>query len=168
MEEKLHEKHFFDKYIKMDIPDNYLDASKFRIIPDNQEVYVHKYDNRCFIIEILCYEVMNDNDKSKYYFNDLAKENGSIENMIIVNNNCLSHVQRNYNLIVGKQKIKKQNENDYENVFLYIGIFPYKEYNADILITWNVPKDNFNIHPELDIFNNMLKSFRILDYHLFV
>ncbi|SBT40073.1 nuclear import protein MOG1, putative [Plasmodium ovale wallikeri] len=168
MEQKLYENHFFNKYIKMNIPDDYLDASNFRIIPDNQEVYVHKYDNKCFIIEVLCHQNIDINEKGKFYFYDLAKENSSIENMIIINNTCLQHSQKNYILIVGKQKIKKQNSNVYENILIYICIFSYKEYNADILITWNIPKEDLNIHPELAIFNEMIQSFRILDYGLFV
>lgn len=159
---------FFDKYIKMNIPDNYLDASKYRLIPDNQEVYVHKFDNKCFIIEVVCYQNIDNNEKGEFYFYDLAKENCSIENMIIVNNSCLPHSQRNYILIVGRQKIKKQNSDIYENILLYICIFSFKEYNADILITWNIPKEDLDIHPELNIFNEMIQSFRILDYSLFV
>ncbi|CRH01630.1 nuclear import protein MOG1, putative [Plasmodium relictum] len=168
MEEKLCEYHFFNKYIKMVIPDSYLDVSKFRVIPDNQEVYVHKLDNKCIIIEILCYQNIDNNEKGKFYFYDLAKENDSIENIIILDNNAIPHSQKNYFLVVGKQKVKKQNSQVYENILLYICIFPFKEYNADILITWNIPREDLNIQPELNIFNEMIQSFRILDFSLFV
>ncbi|VWU50633.1 nuclear import protein MOG1, putative [Hepatocystis sp. ex Piliocolobus tephrosceles] len=168
MEEKLHEHYFFDKYIKMNIPQKYISASKFRIIPDNQEVYVHEEDNRCFIIEVLCYENKDINEKGEFYFNDLATENCSSENTIIVNNSNIPHPQKNYILVVGTQKIKRGNSNIDENILLFICIFPMQEYNADILITWNVPKTNMNIHPELNIFNEMIQSFKILDYSFFV
>ncbi|GAW82113.1 nuclear import protein MOG1 [Plasmodium gonderi] len=168
MEEILHENHFFDKYMKMNIPENYIDASQFRIIPDNQEVYVHKFENKCFIIEVLCYQNVDLNEKGKFYFYDLAKENSSIENNIILNNISVSHPQTSYILIVGTQKIKKQNSNVYENILLYICIFPFKEYNADILITWNIPKEDINIQPEFNTFKEMVHSFRILDFGLFI
>ncbi|ANQ10288.1 Mog1-like protein [Plasmodium coatneyi] len=164
----LHERHFFDKFIKMNIPDDYLDASRFRVIPDNQEVYVHKFEDKCLIIEILCFQNVNIQEKGNFYFYDLAKENDSVENIIITSNHSVSHSQGNYILLVGRQKIKKNNSSTYEPILLYLCIFPMEEHNADVLITWNVPKGNMDVHPELETFNEMVQSFRILDYSLFV
>ncbi|CAG9473191.1 nuclear import protein MOG1, putative [Plasmodium vivax] len=168
MAEALRESHFFNRFIKMNIPDDYLDASRFRIIPDNQEVYVHKFEDKCLIIEILCFQNVDIQEKGKFYFYDLAKENESVESAIITSNHSVSHSQGSYILLVGRQKIKKDNSGEYEPVLLYICIFPLEEHNADVLITWNVPKEEMNIHPEWDTFNEMVKSFRILDYSLFV
>ncbi|GAB67607.1 ran-interacting Mog1 domain containing protein [Plasmodium cynomolgi strain B] len=167
MAEALRENHFFNRFIKMNIPDDYLDASRFRIIPDNQEVYVHKYDDKCVIIEVLCFQNMNIQEKGKFYFYDLAKENDSVENVIITNNHSVPHSQGSYTLLVGQQKIKKENSAQYQHILLYICIFPIEEHNADVLITWNVPKEDMEIHPELETFNEMVQSFRILDYNFF-
>ncbi|VTZ70589.1 nuclear import protein MOG1, putative [Plasmodium chabaudi chabaudi] len=166
--EKLHENHFFGKYVKMNIPNDYIDISKYRIIPDNQEVYAHKYNNNCLIIEIVCYKDIDIKEKGKYYFDDLANENTSLENKIILNNESVPHPQKNYILVVGAQKISKYNTQMHENVLLYLCIIPYKEHNADILITWNIPKEDLNINPDIDIFTEMVQSFKVLDFSLFV
>ncbi|KJP85236.1 hypothetical protein AK88_05132 [Plasmodium fragile] len=168
MAEALHESNFFNGFIKMNIPDNYLDASRFRIIPDNQEVYVHKFEDKCLIIEVLCFQNLNIQEKGKFYFYDLAKENNSEESVILISNHSVSHSQGTYILLVGRQKIKRNNSADYEPVLLYICIFPIEEHNADVLITWNVPKEDMDVHPELETFNEMAQSFRIVDYSLFV
>ncbi len=43
----------FGGTITIDLPDSFEDVSKFRQVPDNQEVFVSKHSDLSFIVEIL-------------------------------------------------------------------------------------------------------------------
>ena len=74
--------------LKISLPSNFIDISKYRHVPDNQEVYSNAETDRSICIEIV--EPLNNNNKNeendvtlgKEYFIALAKDSAAINNQI--------------------------------------------------------------------------------------
>lgn len=157
---------FYGGAIEMTLPVTYTDVSRVCEIPDNQEVYAHEIEKRYIIIEILHHSSLNKEEIGKFYFEDLAYFNGSCENKILVNEVDVSHPIRKYSLLVGEQKIYKNNSREADDVQIFMAIFMYDDYDADILITWNCVKQSEELEPHLSDFKKMVESFKIIRYSL--
>ncbi|WWC72239.1 uncharacterized protein I206_106201 [Kwoniella pini CBS 10737] len=78
----------FGGAISLDLPENYIDASDLRQIPDNQEVFLSSTSDTAIVLEVL--GMVEDGLAStdlweavKFHFSSIAHDNASLESKII-------------------------------------------------------------------------------------
>ena len=79
------------------IPDNFMDVSGFRQVPDNQEVYADPQSDHSVIVEILEYvssEQLAGMAPARYFFNDIAEANGAVAGSVRVLTLRQQHTKR--------------------------------------------------------------------------
>lgn len=152
----------------LDLPDNFLDVSQLRQVPDNQEVFVSKDSDESFVIELLETTDAALDSSIEYHWNDLCEANTASECKILksetvsIVNIGVSHKEE---VLVGMQSVPKFGKNsDIEQVTLYLYMLRIHNLKTDILLSWNIPGN----HPDnSDNFLSILKSFRVLDLSIF-
>lgn len=178
--------------IEILLPKGYMDVSQIREIPDNQEVFVNNNDiqstgsnsgNESIIVELMesvgvedgeaaliehCKEIVDINYSNK----DLSKSFDESFEVLDV------QVVRANRLIC---KVKQKNVGKWENnkelvqeLDLYIGLIRLTEFDADALITFNVPISALRSNDEgndtakyTELLKQMVLSFDLKDKHLF-
>ncbi|EMR08344.1 hypothetical protein PNEG_03184 [Pneumocystis murina B123] len=146
-------RYFFGGAITADLPQDFIDASQFREIPDHQEVLVNINDERSIMIELLEFAPVDDIDVSKFHFDLLAQDNEAEESLIL-NVSCVTLEKSGYTvyLLEGLQKIFKYNKQsaDYVNkevvnpllvpyVAIFLSVLRLHEKSTDIIISINIP-----------------------------
>ncbi|KAL1921674.1 uncharacterized protein VTP21DRAFT_10316 [Calcarisporiella thermophila] len=131
------------------IPDNFLDASTLREIPDNQEVFVSVNSDQSIIIELLqLADEAPDEDAAKYHFEQLASDNEaeswSIESVIPLSQTELPHIPSDARIyfLTGRQVISKFKEHTPGSrnlVDIYLTLIRLPSITTDIIITYNSP-----------------------------
>ncbi|KIR27806.1 hypothetical protein I309_03435 [Cryptococcus deuterogattii LA55] len=78
----------FGGAISLDLPQNSIDASDLRQIPNNQEVFLFPHSDTALVLEIL--EMVEEGDAqgdlweaAKFHFNSIAHDNASLNSMIL-------------------------------------------------------------------------------------
>ncbi|XP_033107635.1 ran guanine nucleotide release factor-like [Anneissia japonica] len=132
------------------LPANFLDSSKVRQVPDNQEIFMHPSTDQSIIIELMEYQQVDDPLAARYHFEDIAGDNDSSSVEIISEEVVpLSEVTMKQCasvwLLHGKQMVSKFNEEAKNTLIVYIALFRLPQYTTDILVTFNNP---MQISPE--------------------
>ncbi|EIM22466.1 Mog1p/PsbP-like protein [Wallemia mellicola CBS 633.66] len=99
----------FDGAINFESDLNLIDASKFRQVPDNQEVFIGKDSEVSVIVEVLEHvkEAKTDEEAAKFHFDSLAYDNDCEDYSI---DQPIEHLPGDKIFIVGEQKITKNDE----------------------------------------------------------
>lgn len=138
----------FGGAVELKVPCEFTDASQFRQIPDNQEVFLSGQDNESIIVEVL--EFSADMNIEAYFVN-LAEDNDSEKWEILENKE---------NVLFGTQLVSKFNQETRDLVYIFMALIRYPQHNSDFLITWNLTgSPNFN----LDQFKHFANSFDLVD-----
>jgi len=174
------------------VPYRFDDVSTVREIPDHQEVFADATSDQSIIIEILTAEQDYQNEESiKFHFQELANSNDSIQTDIkkiekLSTGTGLSPLipfaRPDWVIytLYGTQTVSKFKEEVTNIVNIYLCLIRIAQYNTDILISLNDP---VVINPEsssqqhvthrptpqstMQLFQQILASFHILDYNLF-
>ncbi|KAJ3241250.1 hypothetical protein HDU81_001234 [Chytriomyces hyalinus] len=136
----------FGGAIKLAIPPHFADASQFRQVPDNQEVFVSSIDNSSVIVELL--EAVDDTDRSLFHFNELADTNDAGNSAAILARTTLQPVTSmnlqpkcTIDIIHGIQHAAKFNTSDVNSVHVLLAVVHLPQVNTDLLISINKPVD---------------------------
>ncbi|KAG5437048.1 hypothetical protein PCK2_001033 [Pneumocystis canis] len=146
-------KYLFGGAISTCIPNDFIDASQFRPIPDHQEVLININDERSLIIEIVECVSVDDINAAKFHFDSLAQDNEAEESLILNEIPItLEKSKHTVYLVEGLQKIFKYNQqtinskNDHTEyipsipyVAIFLSVLRLHENFSDIVITMNVP-----------------------------
>ncbi|KAG4084598.1 ran guanine nucleotide release factor [Neocallimastix lanati (nom. inval.)] len=170
------------------MPEAFKDASIIREVPDNQEVYVDINTDQSIIVELLEQAEASNDECGLYHFKQLAEDNNADNYEIIKNDNIAPQDIPNIKIdsvkkiVLGKQIISKFNEKDADAknvVNIYLAVIRVPSIETDILISYNCPvyigsksssrtqsvEGQENISDE--IFNQLIKSFNVVDWDLF-
>jgi len=180
----------FGGAMEMELPMRFHDISKFRPVPDHQEVFADANQDQSLVIEILEIAKVENNRCAHYFFEDLAVQNdaesSTMETVYTLNAaevpNLPSHSV--CACALGYQTIAKgrQPQDTSNYVQIILGVVRLPQVQSDIVISLNTPA---YIHEKSasaehagagaktaylrapDLFKQMLQSFKILDMGLF-
>eukprot|EP01062_Namystynia_karyoxenos_P069774 TRINITY_DN65231_c0_g1_i1.p2 TRINITY_DN65231_c0_g1~~TRINITY_DN65231_c0_g1_i1.p2 ORF type:complete len:222 (+),score=52.43 TRINITY_DN65231_c0_g1_i1:96-761(+) len=181
---------FFGGAMTMDVPGSCTDASDVRDVPDHQEVYVDVVSSLSFVLEVLEPKAGLDGEELLlFHFRELGAANQcsgmSVRSTTSLEDGDLPGLagSRAYaGLLIGEQQVAKYNERHCNGVTICLAVIRLpRPHNTDILLSVNSPHE---IHPESteaqralpagdqpppeEIIRRMLRTFRIVDYGLFV
>lgn len=163
----------FGGSMSMIIPRSLIDASEFRQVPDNQEVWISasSNDDSCMIVELVEYDSTHD---TTWHFQQLAIDNEATNIQIIQKNfKPIFHIPNSfpkaitlYETLLGIQSIVKFRSTDQsKEIYIYLAVLNIPLYNTTILISYNQPD---NITPELyNLFLHYVFSIELHDSSLF-
>lgn len=179
----------FGGAIQAFLPAGAIDASSIRLVPNNQEVFMHSESDQSIIIEILerVDEVAEEN-AIKYHFDALAEANDAQNNQDHIVDRIesiplnLLAVQRLNSAwyLMGRQQVSKYNEQAKNIINLHLCLLRLSgDLATDILISFNDPvfvnaqsssSDQQNSNASrwtLNDFEQFFHSFEIVDFGLF-
>lgn len=113
------------------IPEGWTDASQFRQVPDNQEVYLETNGRGSLIIEILQH---HEEFGPEFFFKDLANIDTAEESVITLVSTH-SGVRLGPNQVVTRTDIEGIHQIDGENICVCMTVFRVPPWDADILVT---------------------------------
>ena len=133
------------------LPNNVVDVSDLREIPDNQEVFVHQGTDQSIIVEILEMVQEGDEQAVRTHFQELASSNdatqdnqvASVEQM--AKNQISMDVCESAYYLSGQQLISKFKETAKNVVNIHLALFRIPSKQTDIILTLNDP---VNISPQ--------------------
>ncbi|KAF7440745.1 hypothetical protein PC9H_001093 [Pleurotus ostreatus] len=173
------ERDLFGGAIKAKLPTTLIDASDLRQIPDTQEVFLYPQSGISVIVEILeRVEATDNTDAVRFHFDSLAHDNSaesSQSDSIVIIPNDRGDNTPSAIVLTGSQKVPKFNQSAADDVRILMSLFRVETKNADLVVTFNVPvssQDGGAVGEEgwraaKSDFENMIRSFRIVDYGLF-
>eukprot|EP00112_Aurelia_sp_Birch-Aquarium-sp1_P011084 Seg234.3 transcript_id=Seg234.3/GoldUCD/mRNA.D3Y31 product="Ran guanine nucleotide release factor" protein_id=Seg234.3/GoldUCD/D3Y31 len=130
------------------LPDNCIDVSDLREVPDHQEVFCHKETEQNIIIDILEYQQHAQREEApRFHFLDVAEANESTESSDILAVEAMEKDAINMKecveawFLYGTQEVSKFNEGitSRKKINVYLGLFRLPQFTTDILITMNDP-----------------------------
>ncbi|CAH8517312.1 unnamed protein product [Schistosoma curassoni] len=143
----------FDGAFQCLLPTNVVDASGLRQIPDNQEVFVHPSTSQSITIDILEYvDASNHEDAARMHFDEIGAANEATDSNISSLRTVSLHNPDPYCssvvLLSGQQKVSKFNQSNEDVVFIYMALYRYTQFQADVLVIVNNPdgEDGSTIH----------------------
>jgi hypothetical protein len=183
----------FGGAIQCHIPPSFTDVSLVRQVPDNQEVFADANKDQSVIVEIVEYSPQVSNEQcAAFHFEELASLNESVGHEIVAvqplapSDTPFLPPTLYKCALFGRQQVAKYSESARNLVNIYMAVIRLPHMNSEILITVNEP---IAIHPQsssatffnstipsssfsgsasgLDLFRNILLSFRIVDWSLF-
>lgn len=160
------------------LPDTFKDVSTIRQVPDNQEVFMDMSSERSVVIEIVEYqENVSDGDASRFFFCDLAKENGAtdaqLSSSFIWKDEPRIPISERHVVIVAKG-VQQLRQDGTKRVPVEMAIIRVPGHNAEILISlYGEPSDGEPDASKVDaedsvVFEQLIGAFVITDYSLFV
>lgn len=130
------------------IPDDWLDVSAVRPVPDHQEVFMARDSDDSVIVELV--------DESGHtlaeHFAEVADINASSQSQIL---------EQHASWLLGSQCVRSQT-----NVWLYLGIIHWPQHGADLLVTVQT-SDPERIADAKSIGQELLQTLRLVDLSLF-
>ncbi|KAL6944879.1 hypothetical protein ACO0QE_002321 [Hanseniaspora vineae] len=178
--------------IELLLPKGYMDVSQIREIPDNQEVFVNDNDiqstssnsgNESIIVELMesvdvkdgeaaliehCKEIVDINYSNKDLSKSFDESFEVLDVQVVAENRVICKVKQKN---VGKWE---NNKEQVQELDLYIGLIRLTEFDADALITLNVPISALKSNDErsgtskfTELLKQMVLSFDLKDKHLF-
>ncbi|KAK2460549.1 hypothetical protein APHAL10511_007019 [Amanita phalloides] len=171
----------FGGAIKVTTPTDLLDASKFRPIPDTQEVFTYSDANTSIIVEILqmVEQANNPQEAIKYHFDALAEDNSASISTIFEQTEVPNVRGDNTpfaTILSGEQYIVKFNGQQNDQVHILMALYRVERKKVDLVVTFNVPIKAADgkgvwerglIQAKQD-FETFVKSLHIVDFGLFV
>lgn len=180
----------FGGAMEMELPMRFHDISKFRPVPDHQEVFADAHQDQSLVMEILEMAKVENEACAHYFFEDLAVQNdaqsSALETVYTLTANEVPNLPPNSvcTCALGYQTIAKgrQAQDTSNYVQIILGVVRLPQVQSDIVISLNTPayiheksasaehagagaKTAYIRAPEL--FKRMLQSFKILDMGLF-
>ncbi|XP_069502307.1 ran guanine nucleotide release factor [Ambystoma mexicanum] len=130
------------------LPPDFQDVSDLREIPDNQEVFAHRWTDQSLIMELLEYQnEVADANAARYHFEDIASVNDasgqersevlSVE-PIPKGQLALGECQSAW-FLTGRQLVSKFNEEARNTVNIYMCLLRLPQFATEVLLTFNDP-----------------------------
>jgi len=169
----------FGGAIDLKIPENYIDASDIRQVPDAQEVFIAPDSARSIIMEILQSVPPTDpKDAARFIFDSLAHDNdASFWSLSEISLPDLETAEGRLDPIIagGTQRICKFNETQEDEVLILLSIHRLPIRAVDLVITENIPlsretSSQLSSEAIQDIkktFREIARSMFIADHNLF-
>ncbi|KAI8355654.1 hypothetical protein EDC96DRAFT_516129 [Choanephora cucurbitarum] len=130
------------------VPISFVDASQFRQIPDNQEVFVDMNTQQSLIFELLEQVEAKHTDIAKFHFQQLADDNEATDATVSyveqldpkeVSPLLISDATELY-ILQGTQKVSKFNEKQADNtVEIIMAVIRLVQVETDFVISINAP-----------------------------
>ncbi|ORZ03191.1 hypothetical protein BCR43DRAFT_482893 [Syncephalastrum racemosum] len=172
------------------VKDTFADASEFRQIPDNQEVFVDTETQQSLVVELLEQVEAENEAIPTYHFQQLAEDNEAIAaeiDRVELRDPVLATPMLPPNTIVyvlqGKQQIAKFNESKVQasnTVEMVLAVVRLTQVQTDLVISINAPvavasqsSEAIDVSPPVtltDVHNEMdalLRELQIKDWQLF-
>mmetsp|Transcript_32859 Transcript_32859/g.50860 ORF Transcript_32859/g.50860 Transcript_32859/m.50860 type:complete len:188 (-) Transcript_32859:102-665(-) len=179
----------FGGAISCQIPENWIDVSNIRQVPDNQECWMNKETDGLFIVEILERQsAVADAVAANYFFDDLAECNGvpGSARQFLIQPELLQISGLPDSAVLcfgtGSQRVAMGRESDItgnprtqeiRQVRYELCAMRLPSVRTDLLVTLSTPDDpnpqdtgGGSLQPS-DVFKRALSSFSILDWSLF-
>ncbi|CAF0868358.1 unnamed protein product [Rotaria sp. Silwood1] len=176
----------FGGAIQAFLPDGAIDASSIRLVPNNQEVFMHAESDQSIIVEILeRVDEVSDENSIKYHFDALAEANDakSVQDHIVdriepipINTLIVQRLTSAWYLF-GRQQVSKYHEQAKNLVHIHVCLLRLGgDLATDILISFNDPvfinqqsssNDQQNQNASrwtLQDFEQFFRSLEIIDY----
>ncbi|KAF8874630.1 hypothetical protein CPB84DRAFT_1797299 [Gymnopilus junonius] len=169
----------FGGAVVADTPNNLIDASDLRQVPDTQEVFVYPNSSVSIIFEILQrVQVSQSDDAIRFHFNSLAHDNSAssakVESVSVIPNDRgddtpLAIVLR------GEQSVQKFNYSTPDTVMILMALFRIESKSVDLVATCNVPLQavdggavsNRELENVQRDFDTVVRTLRVVDFGLF-
>lgn len=159
----------------VDLPEDWIDASTLRDVPNYQEVYVEKSGGKdqSVIIEALQYEErVPDGNAAHFFFADLGHADGCVDSSLDENHVMTHSVEflgaRATKIIFeGIQKKSKSGRNDPVPVGVFMTAIRCKAFDCDVLVTCHQEVDEFGLAPMRAIHKRISDSIDFNDPTLF-
>ncbi|KAI8083298.1 uncharacterized protein B0P05DRAFT_50119 [Gilbertella persicaria] len=173
------------------LPGSFLDASQFRQVPDNQEVFVDTNTQQSLIFELLEQVESKQHDAIKFHFQQLADDNEASESTVsfvdTLNTQQVAPLlpfdSTEIYILQGTQKIAKFNESKaYNTVEIIMAVVRLTKAQTDFVISVNAPIQLANTSSEQESVNDthairiedvkqemllVLKGLEVKDWSLF-
>jgi len=132
------------------LPNDAVDVSQFRTIPDHQEVFCHKDTDQSIMIDILEFQNQNvaqGEQVPRYHFMDIAVSNDAYAENEVVSVEMLSKTHISFTqcdeawFLQGRQMVAKfQEETMAKNLIdMYLALFRLPQHSTDIVVVMNDP-----------------------------
>lgn len=176
----------FGGAIEIKIPKKWVDVSDLRQVPDNQECWMDKDEDRMLVVEILEYQNVADHEAARYFYSDLAEINSSdADDYCDMSAVSIPFFATQPSLKVslcygcGYQSVQigsnfKSNElrtnHNFHRTKIELCVIRLVQQQADLLISLSTPTGRHDLptnHQFSDIFTQILHSFRVVDWKLF-
>ena len=165
----------FGGSITCELPSDFADASKFRDVPDHQEVFVDLKDpERSLIIEIVDSEKsVEDTSAAEFFFKDYVEATGASRYNILsseihqLNGIVSSNPQISCTVVFvqGTMEASKLGDNVLNNVAVTLAIHRLHHFQSEIIFTLH---SNFeSLADSIDLVKTLSNSFKIKDTLLF-
>ncbi|KAG0173238.1 hypothetical protein DFQ28_011636 [Apophysomyces sp. BC1034] len=140
----------FGGAITAPIKPTFIDASQFRQIPDNQEVFLDMQTQQSLIVELLEAVNVQDVDIARYHFEQVASDNEAAEYKVNsvqrvsagTATPCLPVDSTSVYMLQGTQRVAKFNEANtasYNVVDIWLAVVRLASVDTDLVITINAP-----------------------------
>ncbi|ORY41607.1 Mog1p/PsbP-like protein [Rhizoclosmatium globosum] len=168
----------FGGAITLAVPPSHTDASVFREVPDNQEVFVSTTDNSSLIVELLEME-RDQQDWALFHFIELASDNDAALPADAIVARTQLQLLPSMNLpsdssiaiIHGLQFSAKFNKTEKDRVHIFLAVVRIPTVQTDLLISVNRPVDaetsEVNNESALLDFCKLVNTIRVNDWGLF-
>eukprot|EP00940_MAST-03C_sp_MAST-3C-sp2_P003218 g3218.t1 len=182
--------------MRLSLPEEFVDISRFRVVPDAQEVFADVDTDRTLIVEILEFQkdLTHRKNPATYFFEDIAEQNNSPDSATMFERGRtldpgdmpLTGAKIRKHLAVGLQRVVKFRESaDAANlVRVFVADVRLPRVNADIIISFTVPvslnprsSSSKTVDPssvarerrgsEEALFLRILRTFEILKWDIF-
>ncbi|KAL0086002.1 Ran GTPase binding protein [Phycomyces blakesleeanus] len=176
------------------IKSSFVDASLFREVPSNQEVFVDTHTQQSLIIELLEQADAEADEVAKFHFAQLASDNDAISFSIQSVQTCLPQnvspllpaETTSVYVLHGSQQVAKFNEGKdgaYNHVHIVMAVIRLARVKTDIVISINAPQavaekssekassaETIGVSLELvdEEMMGLLNNFEVKDWTLFV
>ncbi|KAJ3844466.1 hypothetical protein F5878DRAFT_648884 [Lentinula raphanica] len=160
-------------------PNNLLDASEIRQIPDTQEVFLFPDSSISIIVEILQRVEPDDNqDAVKFHFDSLAHDNDAVSrevsSMKVVPNDR-GDATPSVTTLSGVQRVSKFNRSSPDEVRVLMALYRVVEKGIDLVVSFNIPVHTADggamrqeeLQQAEEQFNVFARSLRIEDFSVF-
>lgn len=138
----------FGGAITAPVKTTFVDASQFRQIPDNQEVFVDMSTQQSLIFELLEQVEASNEEVARYHFQQLADDNDAATSSVTVIDNLkpqdvtplLPQNETEIYVLQGTQQISKFNEqNAHNTVEIILVVVRLTKVSTDFVISVNAP-----------------------------
>ncbi|WFD04126.1 hypothetical protein MOBT1_002829 [Malassezia obtusa] len=166
----------FGGAITLALEGDFMDASDFRQVPDNQEVLLSGSTNVSIILEVL-QQVADGTDAPamdqavRFHFDSLAHDNDATDMQIdwvdAATSSAADGATPRPSLLHGTQKVKKFGKiTEEDTVHIWVAVWRLPSKNVDLVLSRNNPSAA-DLDAESQAFRTTAGSLRIVDWSLF-
>jgi len=169
----------FGGAIVAETPNDLIDVSDLRQVPDTQEVFLYPNSSVSIILEILQrVQVSHFDDAIRFHFDSLAHDNSAcstkVESVSLIPNDRGDNTP-SVIILKGEQSVQKFNHSTPDKVRILMALFRIESKPVDLVVTFNIPLEavdggavsNEDLEKVQIDFNNIVRTLRIVDFGLF-